>query len=1195
VKISPENDEKSSPKRANKLIFTLFSNSDNAPLGKEFRYRDNKLTKISHGNIGHGTAQHVEFETLEKFAETLTTLKPHQAISVGRLKSDPSAGVEVPFATVSNNPDGLITRSLKHFEFIKGPGPGFIDTDISDVPDAVAGRVIRLGGIFNALTCIWPELTTAESLVVPSSSSGIQTPDGSILSKDSAHIYFILDDQSKMKELVTRLTAWAWFHDLAYFRVSKAGNLLERSIVDVAVASPERLIYEAPPILRDGIIKLHTPPVYRPGRHMFLPAWPPEDWKAKREAARQAAQPEADKVRAVWIEGRVQSYVARGHNPVEAAQAVKNMLDGGVLHDDDTLISPNGPIRVGDLLDDPVLSKQNVPLADPLEGPEYGMGVAHYLPGIGQHKTPIVYSHAHGLGTRYSFARFTRTLLNEPITPAQPVFHFVDLKTGELSVRTGIKAFFDALKHDNAGQVLICVTVGVGKTSLAVECMVAHYKANPHVRGIVRVQNHKMADQLVADINALAGAEIAMSYRGTGQPARQTPDVSMCRRSEELNAVFAAGGKVDDLCGNSKRGWCGHHPNGGGSDKCEWSVQDLTEIPFVIVAGDVSLSRKLDGKIKSASTRFDFAIIDETNPAEMLVLPSGGFTLNLHDFNFERLQCDLLDLDMTDNDLALFKHGLSLMSAKLNAVKDKTEITLGDVRPARILNGLTEEFDVRSVHNALYNFRVDVSRFINPLGSVTGSKQMEIATAQNALVRQMQHICNAWDQALTDGRDMPDNTPIATLKVVCSGADRTYRIIAAYRAKLSDDFQATPTLILDATANANILRRWWSDLVEHTTPPVQDGPGVFRVGVFGDLFSYSTCVPKDGKDNATVEKRVRAAALWARMTAAGGRAGFIGPKKTLEDYAPILSGVETANYGALRGLNSFENVSSLVLFSRPLPPVQVVEQYSALIHGTPVARSLNGALLNHVVPVPLRDGRVQMVSVEYHPDPKADALVQIMSRDERGLQADGRARGVRRSWDRPVVITALGDNSTARCFDYCARYAEYEAATGWVGTFFATGFWATGRGRALVMGAYARLLQNLRDQNEKCTEGENGALVIPAFTQGLSKHWNSYRNFIVIPVFTQFIENPSIFLNNQIQDNSEIASLITRLDHAFQHALPHVEILGVRFDISQWTRAPARVGRNSRPRVHLGPGFGLPANITLDQIEAELNKSTSQD
>ncbi|MDA9823923.1 hypothetical protein N9C56_15800, partial [Paracoccaceae bacterium] len=74
---------------------------------------------------------------------------------------------------VTTPPQNCITRTKDDFGFPNGEGWLLLDHDTKDLPVSVRSKLADLGGIFAALTTIWPELADADFLVRPSSSAGV--------------------------------------------------------------------------------------------------------------------------------------------------------------------------------------------------------------------------------------------------------------------------------------------------------------------------------------------------------------------------------------------------------------------------------------------------------------------------------------------------------------------------------------------------------------------------------------------------------------------------------------------------------------------------------------------------------------------------------------------------------------------------------------------------------------------------------------------------------------------------------------------------------------------------------------------------------------------------------------------------------------------------------------------------------------
>lgn len=286
---------------------------------------------------------------------------------------------------------GIVARTLDYFEFETGPGWLLIDHDTKAMPEDVRARVEALGGGLGALAHIWPDVLKAARVFKPSSSGGVYVEGGSRRVATGFHLFVLVEDVSRSAMALAALQARAWAAGLAFFRLSAAGGRLERSIVDTAVGSPERLIFTAPPILGPGVFRDPPPLRFWEGEAVAIPsAPPPETWEPIRDAARAALEPEAVRVTAT----------TRGISEPEAREIVRAGGTRESLPGDVLIYGPGGGlVRVRDLVAG--LSRPcRLSLPDPFEGPSYGRTTASLIWDKGN-AAPIIVSHAHGVRTLY--------------------------------------------------------------------------------------------------------------------------------------------------------------------------------------------------------------------------------------------------------------------------------------------------------------------------------------------------------------------------------------------------------------------------------------------------------------------------------------------------------------------------------------------------------------------------------------------------------------------------------------------------------------------------------------------------------------------------------------------------------------------------------------------------------------------------
>lgn len=246
-----------------------------------FRKEDGPLTKrISLGEDGalltdgsackmaRGSVRPVHVASMDELAALLNGLQQNEAIALGTVETeklgDDGTATVLCHRNLPLDPSaGVVSRSLDYFGFLPGqPGLLLVDFDSKGLPDELLTR-IRKEGFTAILAEVVPSLISAAMLWRPSTSSGIYHPEtGQRFEKDGGHLYVGVQDASDIGRATHVLHQRCWLAGFGHILVGRAGQLLERSIVDVAVGSPERLVFEAAPRL--------DPPLVQDTRHCVV-------------------------------------------------------------------------------------------------------------------------------------------------------------------------------------------------------------------------------------------------------------------------------------------------------------------------------------------------------------------------------------------------------------------------------------------------------------------------------------------------------------------------------------------------------------------------------------------------------------------------------------------------------------------------------------------------------------------------------------------------------------------------------------------------------------------------------------------------------------------------------------------------------------------------------------------------------------
>jgi hypothetical protein len=385
------------------------------PLTKRIRLSD-AGTIVSDGSaclMTHGEAVRMRLDNLAAFGILIEHLKPNQGIALGALRDDLPERVDIVTKARLEKLNGvaapdLIARTAGNIHYrAEQPALALIDVDTKDVPPPVVARVKAVGGIWNALCNVVPDLNSVARVVRPSTSSGLYRADTAEQLPGSGGVHFFLEVENgaDVNRFLRCLHERCWLAGYGWMIVGAGGQLLERSIVDRMVGAPERLVFEAPPITAAPIAQdqdARKPQVIEGTTLDTIAACGPLSIVEQaalnklRARERQRLAGEARKARDTFIAEHTQRLIARtGMTAQRASRIIAKQCDGVLLpdvvltFDDDDLAD----VTVADVLADPA-RYEGATLADPLEGVAYGVCKARIM--LRPDGTPWIHSFAHG-------------------------------------------------------------------------------------------------------------------------------------------------------------------------------------------------------------------------------------------------------------------------------------------------------------------------------------------------------------------------------------------------------------------------------------------------------------------------------------------------------------------------------------------------------------------------------------------------------------------------------------------------------------------------------------------------------------------------------------------------------------------------------------------------------------------------------
>ncbi|MGO4438555.1 hypothetical protein [Rhizobium sp. RAF56] len=305
---------------------------------------------------------------LQLFADALEDLSPREVILLSTLPSAMAPGDRHWRLCTKENEGapGTLARTKANFGPVTGLAIGALDFDL---PPQGRVELPHAGALIDRiLVPAWPGFAHTALLVRPSVSAGAKLIGGEAPLPSGYHVYFVIDDgryiEPICKLLFNRLAAMGH----AVVLPSKRGARLRRALVDAVASSPERLIFEADPMLGPGVEPVMRDIVIEGERVLvadeimrdLMAANVRDDGiiAANWAAAEEAAAPLCEAARAKWIEGRVDELaVVEKKTRPEArviAQREAQAYDAGVLTDDFVIDFDDGTsATVLEILSDP--------------------------------------------------------------------------------------------------------------------------------------------------------------------------------------------------------------------------------------------------------------------------------------------------------------------------------------------------------------------------------------------------------------------------------------------------------------------------------------------------------------------------------------------------------------------------------------------------------------------------------------------------------------------------------------------------------------------------------------------------------------------------------------------------------------------------------------------------------------------------
>jgi hypothetical protein len=139
---------------------------------------------------------------------------------------------------------------LETFRFRDGePAVLLLDYDQKGISGSARALIESSGGFEGAITSLIPTYPALARVTRASTSAGLRNEETgeTFPGNGGQHVYLFAQNGADIPRFLKDLQKRAWLNGLGWILVAGRGALLARSIVDVTVGSPERLVFEGPP------------------------------------------------------------------------------------------------------------------------------------------------------------------------------------------------------------------------------------------------------------------------------------------------------------------------------------------------------------------------------------------------------------------------------------------------------------------------------------------------------------------------------------------------------------------------------------------------------------------------------------------------------------------------------------------------------------------------------------------------------------------------------------------------------------------------------------------------------------------------------------------------------------------------------------------------------------------------------------
>lgn len=300
---------------------------------------DGTIKKQATQQMYEGTAERLTV-SFDRFCELIRKADSRTALAFGIHDEALPDKVTIKTQKYENKAKNILCRSKRKNNesgnYFYPNKPGVMEFDIDN------GKYAPLVSVSEFFK-IWQEIDPnfANAVFLPtyfvrgSVSSGVHLEGEPSPFADNKHVYVFVKDARDIPRYTQILADRLWLAGYGYYAVSASGSLLDRTIIDGSVHSPEHLDFVGEPVLLND--RLRYTPIAMEGQEgdlldtSFLNALDPNEQNTLKLLKAKAAELRAEdsKIqRELWKQDKFTEMVERGE-PVEVAQSTIDAMGAG--------------------------------------------------------------------------------------------------------------------------------------------------------------------------------------------------------------------------------------------------------------------------------------------------------------------------------------------------------------------------------------------------------------------------------------------------------------------------------------------------------------------------------------------------------------------------------------------------------------------------------------------------------------------------------------------------------------------------------------------------------------------------------------------------------------------------------------------------------------------------------------------------